>query len=96
MDIQVKVKKLKDPTAYKRQWDTQFVNDLIRHEGKTVTLTNYVIDEEDNDISYHLETNGDIDWHNGGYWTSNGSINEFKMLFHRDTDDVLPKELVEL
>lgn len=61
-----------DPTDKKitDEWTDDFIGDIVRNEGKIVTLYNYHTDEYD--TSYKLISENGVLWHQEGRGTGKG------------------------
>ena len=90
--MRARIKKLPNR---KLNWDSEFLRDMKRHEGKIVTLYDY------RDIEGHsaftLKTDDDADWHSHGIWTFHDNDDTFRQLFLTNYELVeLPEDLFKL
>lgn len=76
-----------------KEWVGEFIDDLVRNEGKTVTLYDYYSDGYHTD--YTLKSENGVEWHRSGCgtWAGNEPIELTNMIFHVIKESHLPEDL---
>lgn len=88
-DVKAIVKKI-DPyhKDVRAEWVKEFVDDLVRNEGKVVTLYDYEYYSDERETSYKLKSENGILWHQHGEglgygnWESYDSSEMTELVFH--------------
>jgi hypothetical protein len=89
--MRVRVKKLGTTNPYEGKWANTFLKDLIRNEGKVITLHEYNFQEGKH--CYWIKTDEDATWNNGKQWSGLDGNDEFRFCF--DVNYIKPVKLDE-
>jgi hypothetical protein len=89
--MKVRIKKLGTTNPYEGKWCNAFLEDLIRNEGKVITLHEYKFQEGKH--HYRIMTDEYATWNDSKQWTGHDGDDEFRFCY--DTNYFPPVALDE-